>query len=230
MHTLIRGSLLLCCLLPAAGALADNGTILNLSASAQRELANDEVTASLYIQDRQAQPALLADRLNKALARARAESAAFKQVEFSSGSYNSWPDYGRDGKIQGWQGRAQIRLKSSDFTASAELVARLQKFMLLENVQFGVADRSRRLAEDQLIPEAIAALQAQAAAAGKALGRSRQQVLELSIGNMQAPPPQPMLRAKAMLADAQAAEVTAPDWQPGNSQVQLSVTGRIELQ
>jgi len=229
MRTLICGSLLLSCLLPAA-ALADNGTILNLSASAQRELANDELTASLYVQDRHAQPAVLADRLNKALARARAEASGFKQVEFSSGSYNSWPDYGRDGKIQGWQGRAQIRLKSSDFTASAELVARLQKFMLLENVQFGVADRSRRQAEDQLIPEAIAALQAQAAAAGKALGRNRQQVLELSIGNAQPPAPMPILRAKAMLADAQAAEVAAPDWQPGNSQVQLSVTGRIELQ
>src|SRR5574343_622466 len=99
MRTVICGSLWMSCLLPAA-ALADNGTILNLSASAQRELANDELTASLYVQDRHAQPAVLADRLNKALARARAEASGFKQVEFSSGSYNSWPDYGRDGKIQ----------------------------------------------------------------------------------------------------------------------------------
>ncbi|MFC3533372.1 SIMPL domain-containing protein [Vogesella facilis] len=228
MRTIALGSLLLA-LLPAAPALADNSTLLNLSASAQRELANDEVTASLYVQERQAQPAVLADRLNKALARARGEAAAFKPVEFSSGSYNSWPDYGRDGKIQGWQGRAQIRLKSRDFTAAAELVARLQKFMLLENVQFNVADSTRRQAEDSLIPEAIAALQAQAAATGKALGRHSQQVLELNIGQVQAPPPMPMLRAKAMMADAAAPEVATPDWQAGNSVVQLNVSGRIEL-
>lgn len=229
MRTFTLGSLLLTTVLLSAPALADNSTMLNLSASAQRELANDQVNASLYVQDRQAQPAVLADRLNKALARAKAESGSFRQVEISSGSYNSWPDYGRDGKIQGWQGRAEIRLKSRDFTATAELVARLQKFMLLENVQFSVADSTRRQVEDSLIPEAIAALQAQAAAAGKALGRPNQQVLELNIGNVQAPPPVPMLRAKAMMADAAAPEVATPDWQAGNSLVHLNVSGRIEL-
>ncbi|SCK18098.1 SIMPL domain-containing protein [Vogesella sp. LIG4] len=229
MRSFVLGSLLLATLTPALPALADSGTLLNLSANVQRELPNDEINASLYVQERQAQPAVLADHLNKALARARSESGAFKQVEFSSGNYNSWPDYSRDGKIQGWQGRAQIHLKSRDFTAAAELVARLQKFMLLENVQFGVADSTRRQVESSLIPEAISALQAQAAAAGKALGRNSQQVLELNIGNVQAPPPMPMLRAKAMMADTAAAEVATPDWQPGNSQVQLNVSGRIEL-
>ncbi|WP_174873820.1 SIMPL domain-containing protein [Vogesella oryzae] len=227
MRTIVLGSLLLTSLLyiPAAQA----GTMLNLSASAERELPNDEVTANLYVQERQAQPALLAERLNKALARAKSESGGFRQVEVSTGNYNSWPDYNRDGKIQGWQGRASIHLKSRDFTATAELVARLQKFMLLENVQFGVADSTRRQVEASLIPEAIAALQAQAAAAGKALGQPGQQVVELNIGSVQAPPPVPMLRAKAMMADSAAPEVSTPDWQAGNSQVRLNVSGRIEL-
>jgi len=128
-------ALALLCTLPLAAVAADNGaTVLNLSASASQELANDEVNASLYVQDRLPQAGALADRINKLLNRARQDAEGFRKVTFSSGSYNTWPDYDKNGKITGWQARAEIKLKSQDFTDTAELIARLQKYMALEGV------------------------------------------------------------------------------------------------
>lgn len=224
---LLGVALLLSQLAPAQAA--EPATLLNLSASAQRELPNDQLNATLYIQERQPQAAQLADKLNRTLNRAKADAAGYPKVTISSGNYNSWPSYDKNGKINGWQGRADIRLHSRDFTAAAELIAQLQKYMLLEGVQFSVADSTRKATEQTLIPEAIAQLQHQAAAAGKALGKQQQQVRELTIGESQPNMPPMLMRAKAMTADA-AAEVATPEWQPGNSTIQLNVSGRIELQ
>lgn len=215
-------------LAPLAHA-GDNITVLNLSTNAQRELANDQLNATLYVQERQAQAAQLADKLNRAINRARADATAYPQVRFSSGGYNSWPDYDKNGKIQAWQGRAEVKLESADFGRSAELIAQLQKYLLLDGVQFSVSDSMRKQTEQALIPQAISALQQQAAAAGKALGKTQQNVRELSIGESQPGMPPMMLRAKAMAAEA-APAVTVPDWQPGKSMIQLNVNGRIELQ
>lgn len=223
-------ALALLCSLPLAAIAADTGvTVLNLSASASQELANDEVNASLYVQDRLPQAGALADRINKVLNRARQDAEGFRKVSFSSGNYNTWPDYDKNGKIAGWQARAEIKLKSQDFSDTAELIARLQKYMALEGVQFGVSEQSRRQAEAQLIPQAIAALQAQAAAAGKALGKNQQHVSELSIGTAQ--PGYPMLmRAKAAMAAApMEADVVSANFQPGNSLIQLNVNGKVEI-
>ena len=222
-------ALTLLCTLPAAAMAADAGvTVLNLSANASQELANDEINASLYVQDRQPQANTLADRINKALNRARQDAEAYRKVTFSSGSYNTWPDYDKNGKIIGWQARAEVKLRSSEFADTAELIARLQKYMALEGVQFGVSDRSRSQAEAQLIPQAIAALQAQATAAGKALGKHQQQVTELSIGSAQPHYPV-MMRAKAEMAAAPAADIAPVNFQPGQSVIQLNINGKVEI-
>lgn len=228
-HSLLLGGVLL--LGQLSPALADDKTtVLNLSASAQRELENDQLNATLYVQERQPQAAQLADRLNRVLNRAKADSAAYPKVTFSNGSYNSWPNYDKSGKIQGWNGRAEIRLESRDFASSAELIAQLQKYLLLENVQFNVADSTRKAAEQALIPEAIAALQGQASAVSKALRKPQQNIRELSIGENRPMMPPMLMRSKAMMAADAAPEVATPDWQPGKSTIQLTVSGRIELQ
>ena len=65
--TLLLASLGTLFAISAAPALAES-TQLNLSASAQREAANDQISATFYQQMSNTQPAVLADRLNKAAA------------------------------------------------------------------------------------------------------------------------------------------------------------------
>ena len=204
-------------------AVAADGIELRLSASAQQEVANDQIQATLYLQDKSEQPAVLADRLNKGIAK------AYPQVELSSGSYNSWPSYDKNGKISSWQGRAEIRLKSRNMTQAAELVAQLQKTMLLEGVQFSVSDNTRRAAEKAMIPAALAEMQEQADITAKTLGKSRVTIKELEFGNAAPAYRPPMLMRAAAAPMAKEMDVAQPDWQPGQSQLQLQITGKIEL-
>ncbi|WP_199053338.1 SIMPL domain-containing protein [Aquitalea sp. ASV15] len=213
----------------SAMASAADTIELRLSASAQQEVANDQLQATLYLQDRSEQPALLADRLNKGIARGLAAGKAYPQVELSSGSYNSWPSYDKGGKINGWQGRAEIRLKSRNMTQAAELVAQLQKTMLLEGVQFSVSDNARHAAEKAMIPAALAEMQQQADITAKTLGKSRVTIKELEFGNAAPAYRPPMLMRAAAAPMAKEMDVAQPDWQPGQSQLQLQITGKIEL-
>ena len=219
---------LLAPLAPAAERADPAATVLNLSASAQREIANDQMIATLYVQDRQPQPGALANHLNQLINRAQSDARGYKNVEVSSGSYNSWPAYNKSGKIDGWQGRAELKLKSRDMAQGSELIAKLQGYMLLEGVQFVVSDDARRAAEKAMIPEAIAALMEQAQIAAKALGKNTLNMHQLTIGN-QSPPPVPLLMRSKTLAMTADAEVAPAEWQPGRSQLQLQVNGQLEL-
>ncbi|POZ61911.1 SIMPL domain-containing protein [Chromobacterium alticapitis] len=222
-------SILLCCALASAAPLAAaDGIQLNLSANAQREVPNDELSATLYVQQSNSKAAALADRLNRVTNDGLALGRGFKDVQLSSGSYNTWPSYDKNGKITGWQGRSEIQLKSGNFTNAAELIAKLQQTMLLQGVQFGVSDKARRKAEQDMIPEAIASLKGQAEIAAKALGKSVVNIQQLDIGQQYHGFRPPITMMKAAVAGAEA-NVSQPDLQPGQSQLQLQVSGKVEL-
>ncbi|UTH74599.1 SIMPL domain-containing protein [Chromobacterium sp. IIBBL 290-4] len=219
----------LCSILALAAPLAfADGIQLNLSANAQREVANDQISASLYVQQSNSQAAVLADKLNKITANGLAIGRNYGKVQLSTGSYNTWPSYDKNGKISGWQGRAEINLKSRDFAQAAELIAKLQQTMLLEGVQFGVSDEARRAAEQSMIPEAIANLKQQAEVAAKALDKSVVDIRQLDIGQQNHSFRPPVMMMKAAAAPA-AESVSQPDLQPGQSQLQLQVSGKVEL-
>ncbi|AAQ60969.1 SIMPL domain-containing protein [Chromobacterium violaceum] len=223
--------MLLCCMLAAAAPLASaaDGIQLNLSANAQRDVANDQISATLYVQQSNNQAAVLADRLNKATANGLAIGRGYKDVQLSSGSYSTWPSYDKNGKITGWQGRSEIQLKSKDFAQAAELIGKLQQTMLLEGVQFGVSDEARRKAEQSMIPEAIANLKGQAEVAARALGKNVVNIQQLDIGQQSHGFRPPVMMMKASMAGAEAANVSQPDLQPGQTQLQLQVSGKVEL-
>lgn len=210
-------------------ASAAEGTIVHLRASVQKELPNDEVNASLFIQDQHAQAGVLADKLNKLLNRAGSEVKAYPAIKLEQGQYQSWPVYDKNGKIQSWNGRASIQLQSRDFTAMANAIAQLQKYLLLENIQFGVADETRKAAETALIPLAIADLKSQAQATAKALSRQQIDFQELTFGNAHPESPPIMYRAKATMTVSETADVTTPQWQSGSSSMSLTINGKVLL-
>ena len=108
----------------------------------------------------------------------------------------------------------------------ANAVAQLQKYMLLENIQFGVADETRKATEMALIPLAIADLKSQAQATAKALSKQQIDFQELTLGDAHSDSPPVMLRAKATMAAGEAADIAPPQWQSGSSSISLSINGR----
>lgn len=215
---------LFCLLVPAAQA---EGVMLNLNASAERELANDEFQATLYIEDKASDPAVLAERLNRQLARAVTIAKGFPAVTSRNSGYNSWPEYDKNGKLQAWSARASLSIQSRNMQQAGELTVQLQRFMLLSSVDFRVSEQLRRETEQQLIPQAIHSLRAQAQIAARALDKAHIAVRELTLGQNTPPPSFRPVILKSAAMDA--AAPSNPDWQAGVSLLRLEVSGKVEL-
>jgi predicted secreted protein len=216
------------CFFPAAQAAepaAPRYNTVEFQADVRREVQNDLLNATLYVEVNDASPAVVADRVNKSVNEGLRTAREFKGVTARSGSSQTFPVYTRGNVLQGWRGRAEIRLESKDFEAASRLIGKLQSSMQLGGMHFSVAPETRRAVESELIAEAIAAFKARAGTVQSALAGSgyKLQHLNISTGHNA---PQPRF---AMARAAAAPEVTAPDLEGGVSQITVTARGAIEV-
>ncbi len=215
---------------PALAQLSPSATSaqIEVSAEATREVQNDLMTATMFIEASETSAAALASSLNRVTAEALKTAAEWKQVRARSGAYQTYPLYDRGNKQLGWRGRAEVRLESRDFTAMAALIGKLQPALQLGGIGFGVSPEQRRQTENELIAEAVAALRARADIARAALGAKQHRIRKLVITTPATVPPRPLL-ARSQAASPQA-EVAAPVFEGGTSQVQVSASGTVDVE
>jgi predicted secreted protein len=133
---------------------------VDLQAEVAREVQNDLMNASLYVEAGDPSAAKVADQLNRVSAEALKTAGEFKAVRARSGYTQTYPVYDRANKLSGWRGRSEIRLESKDVQAMAGLIGRLQSTMQLGGVSFTVSPELRRQTENDLITDAVAAFRA----------------------------------------------------------------------
>ena len=201
---------------------------IDLQAEAQREVANDLLSATLYMEANGANAAEVANALNRAINDALKLSTDVKAVRARSGNSQTWPLYNKAQQLTGWRGRAEIRLESRDFAAAAALVGRLQATLQLASLQFSVSPEARKIAENELITEAVAAFRARADVVRQALAGKGYKLRRLAINTGGFAPPRAFM-ARA-LASAPAAEVAAPQFEGGMSQVTVTAAGTVEIE
>ncbi len=199
---------------------------VELQAEAQRELANDTLTANLYVELNDADPAALAAAVNKATNAALRTAKDYPGVRVRSGNNQTYPVYAKGNVLQGWRARAEIRLESRDFEAASRLIGKLQAEMQLGNTAFSVSPEARRQAENELIAEAIAAFKRRADIVRGALGGHGYKIQRLGVNAGYSAPPPRFALARAMAA---APEAAAPNFEGGVSMVTVSVSGSIEV-
>ena len=231
MPRMIRLLLLLCASpLAAVGASAAEPptpryNTVSLQAEAQREVPNDLLTATLHVEVNDASAAGAADAVNRRLNDALSIAREHKVVRARSGNNQTFPVYTRGNQLQGWRGRGEIRLESRDFEAAAALIGKLQANMQLAGMQFAVSPEARRVAENELIAEAIAAFKARAEIVKAALGGRGYKLQQLAVSSgRNAPRP---LYATARTTAAQ--EVAAPQIEAGISTITVNANGSIEI-
>ena len=200
---------------------------VELQAEAQRELANDTVNASLYVELNDANPATLAAAVNKAANEALRVAREYPAVRARSGNNQTYPVYAKGNVLQSWRARAEIRLESKDFEAASRLIGKLQAGMQLGNTAFSVSPEARRQAENELIAEAIAAFKARADIVRGALGGRSYKIQRLNVSTGYSAPPPRFAVARVMAAGAP--EVAAPNFEGGVSMVTVTVGGAIEV-
>jgi len=202
---------------------------VDLQAEVSREVQNDLMNASLYVEASDPSAAKVADQLNRISAEALRIAGEFGTVRARSGYTQTYPVYDRANKLTGWRGRTEIRLESKDVQAMAALIGKQQPTMQLGGVSFTVSPELRRQTENELITDAVAAFRARADIATKAIGGRSYKIrrIGLNTGGF-TPGPRPMAAARGMAP--QAAEVAPPTFEAGTSMVQVAANGAVEVE
>lgn len=222
--------LLLWAILPAAAPAAEpvqpRYNAVEFQAEAQREVENDLLNATLYVELNDASAAALAGAINKRANEALRAAKEYKGLRVRSGNNRTYPVYSRGNTLQGWRGRAEIRIEGRDFEAASLLIGRLQASMQLATISFSIAPETRRAVEEELTVEAINAFKARAEVFKSALAGRGYKLVRLNVGGGH-PAPQP--RFAVARAQVSSQEVTPPSFEAGVSTVSVVVHGTIEI-
>lgn len=212
---------------PVACAQVQN--VIQLSATGQVEVVQDWLTMTLVATREGADAAGVQAQLRQALDAALAQvqpSAQAALLQVQTGGFSVHPRYDRNGKIGGWQGRAELLLSGRDFARITQAAARAGN-MAIGQMAFSLssAERSRVQAEAQT--QAITRFRSRAAEIARQFGFAGYNLREVSVsGDADVPAPR-MVAAMAKGLQMEAADVPVPV-EPGRTTVQVTVSGTVQ--
>lgn len=214
-------------------ALAEgvNYNQVSLRAEASQEVPRDLMIVTLYTEAQNSDSAKLAAEITTTMNNALNQAKQVKEVTLRQGSRNSFPIYdNKTQKITGWRERAELRLESTDFAALSKLTGELMQTLKMGNMQFTVANATRKTSEDALLKDAVNAFKARAQLASDALGGKGYKIVSLNLNSNGYP--QPYMRGAMIMKAAAPAMDSAPtpEIEAGTSEVSMSADGVIEVQ
>ncbi len=214
--------------LPALAADELHYNQISLRAEASQEVARDKMIVTLYTESQNADPAKLAAEITTTMNKALGQAREVKAVTLRQGSRNSYPIYdNKNQKITGWRERAELRLESSDFPALSKLTGELLNTLKMQNMDFAIADATRKASEDALLKDAVAAFKARAQLATDALGGKGYKIVNLNFNTNGYPPA--YARGGMMMKASMMDSAPTPEVEAGTSQVTMSADGVIEV-
>jgi predicted secreted protein len=167
----------------------------------------------------------LKQALETALAQAK-QAAAPGQMDVRTGNFNLYPRYGKDGKINGWQGSTELVLEGKDFPRITSTAGKIQT-LTMGNVSFALSREQRAKVEGEAQAQAIERFKAKATEVARSFGFGSYSLREVSINaNDQGFPPRP--RMMAMSAKAEMADSSVPV-EAGKSTVVVNVSGSVQM-
>lgn len=203
--------------------------VLQLSASGTVETQQDLLTLNLSTTREGTDPAAVQAQLKAALDAALAEArktAQPGQMDLRTGNFALYPRHGKDGKINGWQGTAELVLEGRDFQRITQAAGRIQT-LTMGGVSFGLSREQRAKVESQAQAIAIERFKAKAADLAKGFGFAGYGLREVSV-NSDEPGFGPRPRMVAMEARAASVDASVPV-EAGKSAVTVTVTGSVQL-
>lgn len=229
----IRTAALLLLALGSAAARADTAApanLVNFSVTASVEVTQDLLAITLQAVRDGADAAAVQGQLKATLDAALAEAkkaAAPGRLEVRTGGFSLHPRYGRDGKINGWQGQAELVLEGKDGPRVAQTAGRLSG-MNITGVGYRVSRELAAAHDADVTAQAIQRYRAKAAELAKQFGFAGYTLREVSVQSADnGGEPRPMMyRAKAEMSAASDAPVPV---EPGKSTLSATVSGTVQL-
>lgn len=203
--------------------------VLQLSATGTVEVQQDLLVLNLSTTREGTEPAAVQNQLKTALDAALAEarkSAAPGQMDVRTGNFALYPRHGRDGKINGWQGSAELVLEGRDFQRITQAAGRIST-LSLAGVSFGLSREQRAKVETEAQGIAIERFKAKAAELARGFGFSGYTLREVAV-NANEPGFIPRPRTMALEAKAASSDAALPV-EAGKSAVTVNVSGSVQL-
>lgn len=203
--------------------------VAQLSASGSIEVQQDVLSISMNTSRDGADAGTVQTQLKQALdaALAQARQAAVPgQLDLRTGNFSLYPRYGKDGKINGWQGSTELILEGRDFARITSTAGKIQT-LTMGQVSFALSREQRARVEGEAQTLAIERFKAKALEIAKGFGFNSYTLRDVTINaNDQGFTPRPRLmamQAKAEMSDSPVAV------EAGKSTVLVNVTGSVQM-
>lgn len=200
---------------------------LALRQTAERDVPQDRLTASLRVEAAAATPAAVQADVNRRMEAAIARARTVAGVRAETTGYSTWEERPAN-QPRRWRGQAGVNLVGKDSAAVLALAGALQEQGLaMSGLRFDLTPEAARAIEDALTTEALARVRARADKAADALGLRVTGISEIRVGEAggSAPPPRPVM----MRAMAAGAEAAAPVAEAGLATVRVEVDATFRL-
>jgi predicted secreted protein len=203
--------------------------VLQLSASAMVEVPQDTLSFVLTVTREGTDPGKIQAELKAVLDQALAEARKAAQpgaMDVRTGNFSIGPRYGREGRITGWVGTAELVLEGTDFTRISQAAGRLPN-MTVANASFRLSREKREQAEREAQSQAVARFRARAGELARSFGFNSFTLREVSVHAQEPgfPPPRPRM----MAMEAKAASDAPVPVEAGKAAVVVNVSGSVQL-
>jgi predicted secreted protein len=202
--------------------------VLQLTASGTVEVQQDMLSMTLTTTRDAADAATVQSQLKAAVDAALAEAkknAQPGQLDVRTGNFSLSPRYTREGKINGWQGSAEMVLEGRDFARITQTAGRITT-LNVGNVGFALSREQRAKSETEAQTIAIENFKQKATELAKGFGFGGYTLREVSVNANDSGPIRPRVMAAA--AKSFAADAPVPV-EAGKASVVVNVSGSVQL-
>jgi len=225
--------LMACAPLKAAETNAPRESVVSFSTSAQVEVTMDLLVIRLQAVREGNDAATVQAQLKQVLEAALAEAKKTAQagaLDVRTGSFSLFPRYGKDNRIGGWQGQAELVLEGKDSQRVAAAAGRLTAAaggMTMAGVAYAISRELAEKHEAEVTAQAITKYRAKAADYAKQFGFASFQLRDVNVqaAEQGSAPRAPMAYAKAMTMSSDAPVPV----EPGKGQISATVSGSVVL-
>lgn len=225
------------------------GTLVVVPAEGEVTQANDEARATFMLEEQDKDKAAAASRVNLKMKQGTdIIRSADPQARLKTHGYYTYPIYS-DEPVQprtgnaakprqpvGWRVGQYLEVTTVNLAALPKTVAAAQKLLALNGLQFGLSDAATAKLDQQRIEASYRKLNDRIAAIARAMGRRPAdavlETIDFEATGAYAPQAD-MARAKTMsMAPASAREsapVEEPNFEPGETTLQMRVVGKVKF-
>ena len=207
--------------------------VVQLSASGQVEVDQDWLQMNLSVNREGTNAAAVQKQLQQsvdAAMRSLKPQAQGQDMQVHSGSFGVYPRHGNDGKIKGWQGRAEVVLEGKDFARISQAAAQVPD-LTVSSMGFGLSKEGNIKVQDQAQAMAVENFKARASQLTKQFGFASYSLREVSVNSQDGYFMPRMQRASVAMAAAPKMDMAEPvPVEAGKTQVTVNVSGSVQMQ